>query len=147
MATKGPMPKRSTQRLGHRTQAEQAKTQTVIVPKSGKLYGPALGLADPHPLARDWYEGLRRSGQAEFYQPSDWAQARILTELIGSAMRQDKPSSMMVMAFMAGAGELLTTEGSRRRMRMELERDRGPDADAQRATGTVVDLRRRLAGG
>jgi hypothetical protein len=64
MPTKGPVPKRSTQRLGHRTQAERERTQTVVVPKSTKLAGPPLGIVDPHPLARDWYEGLRRSGQA-----------------------------------------------------------------------------------
>jgi hypothetical protein len=147
MATKGPMPKRSTQRLGHRTQAERERTQTVVVPKTRKLYGPALGIADPHPLARDWYEGLRRSGQAEFYEPSDWAQARVLTELLSVTLNQDKPSSVMVAAWMSGAAELLTTEGARRRMRMELERSKPVDADKQRASGTVVDLRRRLAGG
>lgn len=138
------MPKRSTQRLGHRTQAEKDRTQTVVVARSTKLGGPPLGLKDAHPLAQDWYDGLRRSGQAEFYQPSDWAQARILADLIGVTLSQDKPSAVMVAAWMSGASELLTTEGARRRMRMELERAKGPDAERQRATGTVVDLRKRL---
>jgi hypothetical protein len=90
MPTKGPAPKRSTQRLGHRTQAEKELTQTAVVPKSTKLYGPPLGLPNAHPLAANWYGGLRNSGQAEFYQASDWATAQVWVELLSVALGQDR---------------------------------------------------------
>jgi hypothetical protein len=99
-----------------------------------------------HPLAANWYGGLRKSGQAEFYEPSDWATAQIWAELISKTLQSGKPSSMLIAAWSSEAANLLTTEGSRRRMRMELERAKGPDADQQRASGTIVDLRRRLSG-
>jgi hypothetical protein len=91
MPAKGPTPKRSTQRLGHRTQAERERTQTaVVLAKPGKLYGPPLGIRGAHPLAANWYGGLRRSGQAEFYQDSDWATAQVWAQLLSVALGQDR---------------------------------------------------------
>jgi hypothetical protein len=145
MAFMGPIPKRTDQKLGHRTEAEQASVEKVIVPAVPKLMGPSLGLTDPHPLARDWYQGLRRSGQAVFFEASDWQQARVWAELLSRALKQgDRPSAVLIAAWSSGAGELMTTEGARRRMRIELEREKASDPNADRALLTVTDLRGRL---
>ncbi|MBQ1164022.1 hypothetical protein KBZ21_39135, partial [Streptomyces sp. A73] len=44
-----------------------------------------------HPIARDWYLSLRASGQAVFYQPSDWAMARYAAELMSRGLNSDRP--------------------------------------------------------
>ena len=145
MATKGPVPKRSDQRHGHRPKAD-ADDITRITPTE-EILGPPLDLEGCHPLAADWYDGLRRSGQAGLYQPSDWAQARIWTELISRALNQgDRPSAVLVAAWASGAGELLTTEGARRRMRLELDRPMRSDPYAEHAEATVSNIMARLTG-
>lgn len=147
MAAKGPVPKRSDQRLGHRTQAELDSVQKIPFKQLTEPSGPDLNLIDPDPLASDWYEGLRLSGQAEFFQPSDWAQARVWAELLSRALKQGgKPSAVLIAAWSSGASELMTTEGARRRMRLELERVPSADPDADRSDATVTDLRSRLGG-
>jgi len=144
MGTRGPIPKRAAQRRRRNI----VPTETVIVPKSTKLFGPPISASpDMHPLAANWYGGLRRSGQAEFYEASDWATAAIWAELISHALNSGKPSAVLIAAWSSEATNLLTTEGARRRVRLELERAKGPDAERQRASATVLDLRRRLASG
>ena len=143
MGVRGPIPKRAVQRRRRNV----TETETVVVTESAKLFGPPLGNPSAHPLAANWYGGLRKSGQAEFYQASDWATAQVWAELLSVALGQERPSAVMIAAWSSEAANLLTTEGSRRRLRMELERSKGPDADQQRAKGTILDLRARLAGG
>jgi hypothetical protein len=53
----------------------------------------------------------------------------------------------MIATWVSDCTNLMTTEGSRRRMRMELERVKAPDADQTRAKGTVDALLNRLTGG
>jgi len=143
MGTHGPIPKRSDQRMGHRAK-DDADDITRITPTE-EILGPPLDLEGCHPLASDWYEGLRRSGQADLYQASDWAQARVWTELLSRALKQgSKPSAVLVAAWSSGAAELLSTEGARRRMRLELDRPRRSDPDAERAAASVADIRARL---
>ena len=107
--------------------------------------GPELGLDDAHHLAADWYESLRTSGQSVFYTDSDWATARIWTDLLSRTLNKGAPSAMMVQAWASGATELLTTEGARRRMRIELERAKPADEDEDAAVAKIDEYRRRLA--
>ena len=118
MGTRGPVPKRSEQR--RRTNKSEGCHPTVA-PASVKVEQP---LADElwHPMARDWYESLAMSGQAAFYEPSDWQTARVWAEVLSRQLMADKMSAVMVQAWSGSATELLTTEGARRRARIELER-------------------------
>jgi hypothetical protein len=75
-----------------------------------------------HELARDWFVSLGESGQSDYYQASDWQQARVWAEILSRQMQAGRMSSQLVMAWASGATELLTTEGARRRLRLELER-------------------------
>ena len=97
--------------------------------------------------AVDWYLSLSRSGQAIFYEPSDWMTAWLLAQQISLALEPrpvqigtnaegDPQYRTMVMpmpgaalnAFLKGASALMATEGERRRLRIELDRKKRADA-------------------
>lgn len=83
-----------------------------------------------HPLARQWYESLAKSGQAVFYEPSDWQTARVLAEILSRALSSRKLNASLIERWQSGATELLTTEGARRRVRVELEREDEEETEA-----------------
>lgn len=139
MGTRGPVPKRSDQRR------RANKPETPIV----KATSPARSAARPkpdahwHPIARDLYVSLADSGQAQFYEPSDWAKARLAAELTSRALAHAKPPGQLLAVVDSMWSSLLATEGDRRRLRVELERPKGGDEEA----GDVSwfdDARRRL---
>lgn len=111
----GPVPKRSDERR-RRNKSSRAEA----VPVVGVVEIPAAH-EDWHPIARDWYVSLSLSGQAKFYEPSDWQQARLWAEVL-SRQLDGRVSAQMMATWSAAATELLTTEGARRRARMEIER-------------------------
>ncbi|MFL1444044.1 phage terminase small subunit [Nocardiopsis protaetiae] len=114
----GPVPKRSDQR---RRRNKPAGGDVTKAPSRGS---PSAPEADPgwHPIARDWFSSLAESGQAQFYEPSDWATARVWAELLSRQLESGRPSAQMIASWSAGATELLTTEGARRRARVELDK-------------------------
>lgn len=134
----GPPPKRSTQR--RRRNSSSDEVERVSVPD--EIRGPKLTNARQHTaVARRFWESLRESGQAEFYEASDWAAAELLTFAIDSYVK--RPSGRMLRAISAGMGGLLVTEADRRRVRLELERKRhteGEDGDVSE----IEEYRRRL---
>jgi hypothetical protein len=182
MGERGPVPKRSTQRRRHAEPsgppptsgrgsgasewAEYAATLGITVPAGAKrsdIIGMIAGggaAEDWHPLARQWFDSLGQSGQATFYEPSDWATARLLAESIS---RELSPQPMLVAsgkeahieyvtlppkgaslaAWLKAMSSLLATEGDRRRMRVELQA--GDDGREARADVSDLDVwRRRL---
>ena len=109
---------------------------------------PDLPEPDPlwDPIATDWYLSLRESGQAAFYEPSDWAVARYAADLMSKVLLSERgPNGQMVAALNSVMSSLLTTEGDRRRARMELERQK--PAGAQLASVSPLDSYRDIAGG
>jgi hypothetical protein len=136
-ATRGPVPKHSTQR---RRRNDNGITEA----KSGRTPKPLPLREGLHPLASRWYASLAESGQARFYEPSDWATALIIAEAVDLYAR--KPSGALLSSILAGSTVLLTTEGDRRRLRLELVReDEQSMDDDDRADATVSDLRARLS--
>jgi hypothetical protein len=138
----GPVPKRSTQR--RRTNKPDVPIVTAAVGGVATAAPEADG--SWHSLACDWFNSLAKSGQAQFFEPSDWAQAKVWAHLLSVELFKDKPSAMMIAAWASGAGELLTTEGARRRMRIELERAVASDPGQEHADATVTDLMDRIGG-
>ncbi len=109
--------------MGHRSKEE--KNSITKAPSGPPIDLPELPDADPlwHPIAADWYLSLRESGQAVFYQPSDWAVARYAADLMSKVLMSERgPNGQLVAALNSVMSSLLTTEGDRRRARMELER-------------------------
>lgn len=132
----GPVPKRADRRLGHTSRASRARvtqgaaTANVEVPE-----------ADPewHPVAARWYESIGKSGQACFYEPSDWGAAYLIAESISRELNPRPmvvghgkdaeiemvslpPTAASLAAWLKGMTALMATEGDRRRLRLELER-------------------------
>ncbi|WP_245876964.1 hypothetical protein [Streptomyces uncialis] len=109
---------------------------------------PVLPDPDPlwHPIAADWYLSLRESGQAAFYEPSDWAMARYAAELMSRGLCSDRPpNGQYVAALNSVMASLLATEGDRRRARIELERK--PTARQAPASVTAIADYRSSIGG
>lgn len=142
MGSRGPVPKRTDQRR----RVNQPEGGPVTVAEAAVVVSQPDADESWHPLARDWYVSLAESGQAVFYEPSDWRSARVWAELLSRQLFSERMNSQIITAWAAGATELLTTEGSRRRMRLELERVKTVDAGEAHADATVTDLMSRLGG-
>lgn len=144
MGERGPVPKRSDQRHGHR-KAEPVDAAPAA-PRSTTRKPSAS--ADWHPIARRWYLALGRSGQAHWYEPSDWEHAYVWAEMLSRQLESDKPSAMMLAAWDSASARLLVTEGDRRRMRIELDKAADlADPDEVAGVASMEVWRGKLAGG
>ena len=137
MATTGPPPKRNAER--RRRNKPNQPTDTVKV--AGAVKVPRAD-STWHPKALGLYRSLKTSGQSKYYEPSDWWMAQVAAELTSDLLNSSKRSSEMVKAVDAIWARLLTTEGERRRVRMEIERQ---TEDGESATVTAMDAYRRAS--
>jgi hypothetical protein len=136
-----PVPKRSEQRR------RRNKVDIDHVEMAGTVEAPdLLDLEDAHPLAVNLYESLRSSGQARYYEPSDWARAQLLVWSLSKMLHTGRPSAMLLAALQKDMDALLVSEAERRRVRMEIERG-APDDSAERAKVAQMEAYRRAAGG
>lgn len=140
--TTGPVPKRTTERR-RRNKSEGAEVTTVTAAKQHVECPPAHD--SWHPIARDWYDSLAKSGQAVFYEPSDWATARYVAEAMSRGLESSRFSAQLFAAVSSAMTELLTTEGARRRARLEIER--GGKSEEKPASVTALDDYRDALGG
>lgn len=143
MGVTGPIPKRSEER---RRRNKDDGPELVQAPSTPPAELPDLPEPDPnwHEIATDWYLSLRESGQAVFYQPSDWAVARYAAELMSRGLSSDRPpNGQYVAALNSVMTSLLTTEGDRRRARIELERKK-PAQQAPASVTAIADYRAAL---
>lgn len=139
MGSRGPVPKRSSQQAGHNTKDEEpdrvAADGSVVTPEPDEGW---------HPIARDWFVSLGESGQAQFFEPSDWQYARYVAEAISRNLNAGRFSGQLFASVQSAMGELGSTEGARRRMKIEVERVTGEQVDA--AEVAVLDKYRQAAG-
>lgn len=138
---RGPVPKRSTERR-RRNKDSQVET---IKPPTLAVDAPA---ATPtwHPIALDWYESLKTSGQAQFFEPSDWQYARYVADVMSRNLKQRaKFSSVLFAAVTSAMNDLLTTEAARRRVRLEIER--GGEQETPAGVVALADYTKRLGAG
>ncbi|MFP7366297.1 hypothetical protein SFC07_11090 [Corynebacterium callunae] len=90
------------------------------------------------PLTKEWFRSLKESGQAYFFEPSDWQAAVLVATQLDLHLKKSKESGNPIRAsafevLWSAMGDLLTTEGQRRRIKVELQREAesiDPDAPA-----------------
>lgn len=124
---RGPVPKRSDQRRRRNIDSDAPDT---VLASAGPRTEMIPANPEWHDVARQWYESLAESGQSEFYEASDWATAHYVAEAMSRNLLQGRFSAQLFAAVMSGMTELLTTEGARRRARIELERAKD-DGDSE----------------
>ncbi|MET8684837.1 hypothetical protein ABZV77_11525 [Streptomyces sp. NPDC004732] len=80
-----------------------------------------------HPAAQLLYRSFSESAQSYLYEPSDWATLRIVIESASASLLryEDRVSMDMAASVIKGLEEFLTTEATRRRVRVELEKPEG----------------------
>lgn len=128
MGTRGPVPKRSEERI----RRNKPEVEVTKVEAAGTVPQPDLGFADPHPMIVEFWESLAVSAQAQFYEPSDWAFAKFTLHFADTLLKSSRPSAQLLQGVNSALGDLLVSEGARRRVRMEVERNK--------AKADVVDL-------
>ena len=127
MGTRGPVPKRSEDRI--RRNIEEPVEKVLAI---GVVEVPDLDIPDAHPMIVDFYESLKDSAQSQYYEASDWQHARIVCHFLDMQIKSSKPSGQMLATLNSMMTDMLITEGSRRRVRLEIEREQ--------AAGQVIDL-------
>jgi len=135
----GPIPNRSDQRVRRNLPDVPIEKVTAI----GRVEIPPLGIPDAHPLIVDLYESLKKSAQNKYYEPSDWQYARLTLHFVNKLVWSGKPSAQMLASVNSMLTSLLMTEGDRRRVRIEVERQQsgGDDTVVQ-----IADLFRQRLG-
>jgi len=133
----GPVPKRQEDR----TRRNEPEIPVDTISLEGSVEVPDLNIMSPHPLAFDWYQSLKSSGEALYYEPSDWQTARLTAHFMSNLLKSEKPSAQMLMVLQSLMSDLLTTEGSRRRLRLEIERNKKKEETAEdRLVAEVIDV-------
>ncbi|MFF7254802.1 phage terminase small subunit [Streptomyces microflavus] len=113
--------------------------------KGGEVQSVTRGLARPakvpngdrtwHPIAKRLWDSLKESGQADFYQASDWALAYSLCEDLSFYKKSGKRSGQMLQTIYSAFERLLVAEGDRRRVRIELHE---PEPEVQSAAVLAI---------
>jgi hypothetical protein len=117
VGARGPVPKRSDQRVRRNKDVPVEKVQSI-----GVVPIPPLMVEDPHPITVFWYDSLRESVQSQFYQPSDWAAAQFVALKLDNECKYLRGSAQMSAVIQSFFSDLLVTEGARRRVKVEVER-------------------------
>lgn len=130
------MPKRSAER--RRRNLVPGETRVRL---EGEVRPPGLPRGT-HPIARRWYASLRESGQSVFYEPSDWAAAVFVADTMTRLINARRFSAPLFASIWSAMEDLMTTEQSRRRARLEVER--GEPAEGGNAPTAIDDYRKVL---
>lgn len=130
----GPAPKRDAERTRNNTPASGAARQGMLQP----VKQVNADRKKWHPRATAWFEALKTSGQASFYQDSDWAQAKIVADILTKIYNVDFARSAQLLETAAQMmSKLGTTEGDRRAtLRVELE----APAETDSSTGELAGV-------
>jgi hypothetical protein len=106
--------------------------------------GHPIPEADPgwKPKARSWYNSLKRSGQSEFFEPSDWATAVAAADAYDVFLRTHNAS--ILAQFTRLSERLGATIADRKRTRIELEEPALEDEDEDAADAAVQTWQGRL---
>jgi len=150
MGARGPIPSREDDLA--RPRSRKGSDQQEVT--RGELRKVTVPKADPdwHPISKMLWESLKKSGQSDFYQQSDWAFAYSLCEDLSLYKKPSvdrngeeyfKRSGQMLQTIYSAMERLLVTEGDRRRVRIELHE---PDSGEDLATVTAIEGAKKALG-
>jgi hypothetical protein len=94
------------------------------------------------PQAQSWFRALKLSGQAEFYEASDWATAVFCAQLYDRYLRNHQVS--ILPQFLKLSERLGVTVIDRKRGRIELDEPEVSDVDEEAAEEAVIAWHGRL---
>lgn len=167
VAERGPIPARSDERRRTNAPADGLEISKAPGGGEVQWTDPPGDPENPkdpaawHPLAENWYLGLQTSGQAVFFEQSDADTAYLMAENMSRLLKPqfvgmkdvwNREAQQMehvpafvrkhivgadLNALIKGMGLLGSTEGDRRRMRIELQRA-GGDAPAEETRGQAI---------
>ncbi|ATI18706.1 hypothetical protein SEA_DAUDAU_5 [Streptomyces phage Daudau] len=140
MGVRGPVPNRESDLARPRSRKGSDEQET----KRGMMKPVVVPRADPdwHEAAKKLYDSLKKSGQSDFYQQSDWAYAWALMDDFSHYKKSSKRSAQMAQTLYSALGNLLVTEGDRRRVRIELQE---PEPETTSASVlAIADYKREL---
>jgi hypothetical protein len=124
----GPIPKRDEERIRRHENVVPLTT----VPMVGTVQVPELMVQAPHELVVSLWDSLAESGQAKYYEPSDWAYAQLTMHIIDGMLKSSRGISSLILSEVNKMmSNLLVTEGDRRRVRMEVARQDAKEASAK----------------
>jgi hypothetical protein len=151
----GPIGKRDEERRRRNKPTTETITVNLDEVLKGTVEIPAPD-EDWHRIAREWYLSLSKSGQCIFYEPSDWMTAYLLADVLDRWLKpqdvkvgqqgserdasgggnveyifEQKIIAMpgaTLNALLKGMSSLMTTEGERRRLKIQLDRKAAQDA-------------------
>lgn len=140
MGARGPIPNREDDLARPRSRKGSEEQET----KKGQMRPVRIPRADPewHHAAKQLYDSLKKSGQADFYQQSDWAYAWALMDDFSHYKKSSKRSAQMAQTLYSALGNLLVTEGDRRRVRIELQEPEPEETPA--AVLAIADYKKDL---
>lgn len=163
----GPVPKRSEERRRRNKTTDSGvsnEVTTVIADPEALEDVSLVDAPTPNPawgwLAMMQYDAARLSATRDFYEPTDWAQLFLACEALDQADKeqavviQSGPSAGEVVmvrqaispAMLAAVnrlfGDLMFTEGQRRRARIEIERRSASTIVKQPVTGDEIAAQR-----
>lgn len=113
-----PMRKRSEERIRRNIEPPTEK-----VTAFGAVIQPDLDFEDPHPTVVRLWEAVGDSAFVKYYEPADWEMVRVMLHFLDNQLKTYKPNANMVSVIQSMMNDLLFSEGSRRRVRLEIERE------------------------
>lgn len=122
MGARGPVPKRSDQRVRRNKTGEDGLEVTKLE-VVGEVRQPELDFGyEPHPLVRDFWIAVGDSGYTKTYEPSDWQYLRLALYVLDEMLHSKNISAMKLAEVNKMMAALLVAEGDRRRVKLEVER-------------------------
>lgn len=112
------MRKRSEERIRRNIEPPTEKVHAF-----GAVTQPDLDFEDPHPTVVRLWEALGDSAFTKYYEPTDWEMARVMLHFLDDQLKVFKKNANMISVIQSMMNDLLFSEGSRRRVRLEIERE------------------------
>lgn len=113
-----PMRKRSEERIRRNI---EPPTEKVVA--FGAVIQPDLDFENPHPTVVRLWDAVGDSAFTRYYEPSDWEMVRVMLHFLDHQLKAEKKNANMISAIQSMMNDLLFSEGSRRKVRLEVERE------------------------